>query len=112
MALSQKKRGGREIRLRPCSGDGEQRIDILLASVRSRYHLAVDGLLARELNLAQEPPDCRVKPQDSSDQFLDHGEDPIAPPDVQQLMAEDGFPGPRVHVRETRRQKHNGAERA
>src|SRR5581483_3290213 len=49
------------------------------------YNLTIHRLLARELNLAQQPPDCRMEPQHGADQFFAQGKDPIPTADVEQL---------------------------
>ena len=52
---------------------------------------AIDGLLASELGLADQPPDGGMEPERGADGLLGDGDDPVATAHVQQLVADDGF---------------------
>ena len=90
------------------SSDGEQCVDILLAGCRDADDFGVDGLLAGQLDLSEQPPDSGVEPQQCADKLLGHRHLPIAAADVRQFVAYDGFLGAGRHGQEFRRQQDYG----
>ena len=108
MPFAQKQRRRRQIELQRRAGHGQQRIHILFARLGHVDHGAVHGLLARQLNLAQQPPDGRMEPQARAHQLLGQHRQPVAPPHVQNFVAEDGVLQSGVEFREIRRQQNHG----
>ena len=103
MPLAQEQRRRREIELRPGACDRQQRIDILVARLRHFDHFAVHGLLARQLDLAEQPPDRGMEPEDGAHHLFGDGEEPVAPLDVEQSRGTGSRPARRARVREIAR---------
>jgi hypothetical protein len=79
---------GRAGVLRRRSRAGHQ---VLIARPREFDHLAIYYLLAGETDLAKQPPDGGMEPEDAADQFFGQGEEPVATAHVEDLMAEDSL---------------------
>src|ERR1039458_6957971 len=91
MPLAQEKRRRGQVEPGFCAGDREQRIEILVARPGELDHLAIHHLLAGETDLAKQPPDRGMEPEDTADQFFDQSEETVATAHVQDFMAEDGL---------------------
>src|ERR1035438_9014951 len=89
MPLAQEKRRRGQVEPGFCAGDRQQSIQILVARPRELDHLAIHYLLAGQTNLAEQPPDRGMEPEDTADQFFDQSGEPVVPPHVQDFMAED-----------------------
>ena len=112
MPLAQEKRRRGQVEPGLCAGDREQRIQILLARPRQLDHFAIHHLLARQTDLAQQPPDRGMEPENTADQFFGQGEEPVAAPHVQNFMAQDGVLHGCVEVWEIRWQQHRRTQQA
>ena len=91
MPLAQEKRCRGQIEPGPCAGDRQQRVHILVARSRDLDHLAIHYLLARQTDLAEQPPDRGMEPEDAANDFLGQGEEPVVTAHVQDFVAQDGF---------------------
>ena len=111
MPLAQKpwRRSQVEVRPRPCHG--QQSVDVFFPGLGPRNHLTIDRLLARQVNLTEQPPNRWMKPPQSSHQFFGDREHPIPPAHVQQFVAEDGFANPRVQIGKSGGQQDHRLER-
>ena len=91
MPLAQEKRRRGQVELRFCAGDREQSIEILVARSGELDHFAIHHLLAGKADLAEQPPDRGMEPEDTADQLFREREEPIVAPDVQDFVAENGL---------------------
>src|SRR5664280_2706444 len=91
MPLAQEKRRRGQVEPGFCAGDREQSIEILVARPGELDHLAIHYLLAGETDLAEQPPDRGMEPEDTADELFGQGEEPVATAHVQDFMAEDGL---------------------
>ena len=83
---SQERRRRRGVRSR------QQRVHVGAAGAGGGDRQAIDDLLAGELQLADEPPDGRMEPQQGEDRFLHQHPRPVLPPHVEQLVTEHRRP--------------------
>ena len=100
MPLAQEKRRGGQVELRFCAGDREQSIEILVARSGELDYCTIHYLLAGKTNLAEQPPDRRMEPEDTADQLFHEGEEPVVTPNVDDFVAEDGLLHGQRRVRE------------
>src|SRR5262249_2383893 len=83
----------------------KQRMHVLLAGCGDVDNFAVDGLLASQVNLAQQPPDAGVEPEESADDFFDQGKLPVPAANVRHFVTGDRLLRLDCHVGESQRQQ-------
>src|SRR2546425_10622131 len=90
MAVTQEGRRRREVRLEAPAGKSDQRVEILARRLRQAQDFAIDCLFAGEVNLPEQPPHGRMKPEQRAGHLLRDGEYPVAPADAEQLVSRHG----------------------
>jgi len=84
-------------------GKLQQGVHVCAPRGRARHHELIDDLLATEVQLVERPPHRRVEPEHGAEHFLDDDAGPVAPPHVQQLVAQHGASGVEAERLESRR---------
>ena len=112
MPLAQEKRRRGQVELRFCAGDREKSIEILVARSGEPDYCAIHHLLAGKAYLAEQPPDRRMKPENTTDQLFHQREEPIVTPDVDDFVAENGLLHRQVELGKISRKEHGGAQEA
>src|SRR5260370_27771189 len=112
MPVAQERRRGGQVGLRFCAGDREQGIEILVARSGEFGYCTIHYLLAGKTNLAEQPPDRRMEPEDTTDQLFHKREEPIVTTNVDDFVAEDGFLHWRIEFGKISRKEHGGAQKA
>ena len=87
MLPPRERRRGEERRL---IGEREQRFEVVAPRPGHEQRQLVDHFLSRRLNPGDEPPHGRMEPERGTQRFFDHDPGPVAPPNVPQLVREDG----------------------
>jgi hypothetical protein len=68
----------------------EQRLEVCTPLAGDAHRELVDRFLARQSDSGDKPPHRRMKPQRRSQQLFSDDPQPVASPDVQQLMSDHG----------------------
>ena len=86
MAFLKEQWGQRQVRPNLRFGNGKQRFQVLLAGQGELYGGAIYHLLARQLDLRQQPPDSGMKPENGAHNFFRQAEHPVAALHVHQFV--------------------------